>query len=178
MSDGFVVSVLVEPSLVGALEPPPFVGALEFPPVGALLPPVGFLFPPAGALGTFEPPLFGATVGLPVNLSMISLVPTPSAAPVSAFTILLEVEFVFVFAGVTVGFTTEVGVVVFVVGVVGVLVVTVGLVVVVVFVVSVGLVGTVGLVVTVGFVVIGFVEKVMKLSSGESISTTKKSVIG
>jgi hypothetical protein len=61
---------------------------------------------------------------------------------------------VFVFTGVTVGFTTDVGVVVLVVGVVGVLVVMVGL---VVGVVTVGLVVAVGLVVTAGFVVVGFV---------------------
>jgi hypothetical protein len=60
---------------------------------------------------------------------MISLVPAPSAAPVSAFVIALVVEFVLVFGVLTVGFTTDVGDVVLVVGVVAVLLVTVGLVV-------------------------------------------------
>jgi hypothetical protein len=92
---------------------------------------------------------------------MISFVPTPSAAPVSALTILLVVEFVFVFGFVTTGFTTDVGVVVFVVGVVVVLVVTDGLVVdvgvVIVGFVVVGFVVTAGLVVTAGFVLtVGF----------------------
>jgi len=68
-------------------------------------------------------------VGLPLILSMISLVPAPSAAPVSAFVIALVVEFVLVFGVLTVGFTTDVGDVVLVVGVVAVLLVTVGLVV-------------------------------------------------
>lgn len=72
-----------------------------------------------------------ATFGLPVILSINSFVPAPIAAPVSAFTTLLVVEFVLVVFGLTVGLTVFVPVVVLVVGVVVVLLVTVGFVVVV-----------------------------------------------
>jgi len=68
-------------------------------------------------------------LGLPVILSTNSFVPAPIAAPVSAFTTLLVVEFGLLTFGLTVGFTTDVGDVVFVVGVVDVLFVIVGLVV-------------------------------------------------
>jgi hypothetical protein len=71
------------------------------------------------------------TVGLPVILSINNFVPAPIAAPVSAFTTLLVVELGLVVFGLTVGFTTDVGDVVFVVGVVDVLFVIVGFVVVV-----------------------------------------------
>jgi hypothetical protein len=98
------------------------------------------LFAAGGFFAPAPPEIFGVlepagsvltTVGLPVILSMINFVPTPSAAPVTAFTTLLAVEFVLVVVGLTVGFTTDVGLVVLVAGVVDVLVVTVGLVVVV-----------------------------------------------
>jgi len=93
-------------------------------------------------------------------------VPAPIAAPVSAFTTLLVVEFGLLTFGLTVGLTTDVGDVVLVVGVSEVLVVTTGLVTGVVFVgvvvfdVSVGLVVTGTFGVSVGFVVVlGFVVK-------------------
>jgi hypothetical protein len=89
---------------------------------------------------------------------MINFVPTPTAAPVSAFTTLLVAEFVLPVVGLTVGLTTDVGVVVFVVGVVDVLVVIAGLVVGVVtfgVVVVVFVAGVVVLDVSVGLVVKG-----------------------
>jgi hypothetical protein len=66
------------------------------------------------------------STGLPVILSYNNFVPAPIAAPVSAFTTLLEVEFGLLTLGLTVGLTTDVGDVVLVVGVVGVLFVMVG----------------------------------------------------
>jgi hypothetical protein len=131
--------------------------------VGFVLPAGGGFVPPAGALGTFEPlggvlgtfvPVPELVIGLPVILSTNNFVPAPIAAPVTAFTTLLVMEFVFVFVGGTVGFfTIDVGVVL-VVGVVVVLFVIVGFVAFVggvkVFDVSVGLV-------VVGFVIVGFV---------------------
>ena len=129
-------------TLVGVFVPPaggfvPPAGGLV-PPAGGLVPPAGGLVPPAGGFvppaGVFVPPAVVepeepvlTTVGLPVILSMISLVPAPSAAPVSAFVIVLVVEFLLVVGVFTVGFTTDVGDVVLVVGVVVVLFVIVGL---------------------------------------------------
>ena len=93
------------------------------------------LFAAGGLFAPAPPEIFGVlepagpvltTVGLPVILSMINFVPTPSAAPVTAFTTLLAVELGLVTVGLTVGFTTDVGDVVLVVGVVVVLVVTAG----------------------------------------------------
>jgi len=106
-------------------------------------------------LGVVEPPDgLGTTAGLPVILSTINFVPAPIAAPVSAFTTLLVVEFVFVFGGVTVGLTVDVGGVVLV-GVVTGLVVTVGFAGVVGLGVDVaGFVAVTGFVVTAGFVVL------------------------
>jgi len=56
------------------------------------------------------------TVGLPVILSIINFAPAPSAAPVSAFTTLLLVEFVLVVVGLIAGLSAGVGVVMLVVG--------------------------------------------------------------
>ena len=81
-----------------------------------------------GAVVVLPPLVVVVVVGLPVILSMINFVPAPIAAPVSAFTTLLEVEFGLLTFGLTVGFTTDVGDVVLVVGVVDVLVVTAGVV--------------------------------------------------
>ena len=88
-------------------------------------------FSAAICAGVFE------TFGLPVILSINSFVPAPIAAPVSAFTTLLVVEFGLLTFGLTVGFTAPVPVVVLVVGVVVVLFVIVGFVVGVVLDVSV-----------------------------------------
>jgi hypothetical protein len=113
--------------------------------VGPLV--VGFF----GATGGFVPPeiagllvegllvdgLVVLVTGLPVILSISNFVPAPIAAPVSAFTTLLVVEFGLLTFGLTVGFTAPVPVVVLVVGVVVVLFVIVGFVVGVVLDVSV-----------------------------------------
>lgn len=133
---------VVVPVLAPVVEPVPVFVPPAVEPVPVFTAPV----PPA--VEPDEPP--PDTTGLPVILSINSFVPAPIAAPVSAFTILLVVEFELPVVGLTVGFTTEVGLVVLVVGVVDVLVVTVGFVVGVVFDVSVVL----GVAVVLGVVVV------------------------
>jgi hypothetical protein len=111
-----------------------------------------------GAVVVLPAPVVVVVVGLPVILSKINFVPAPIAAPVSAFTTLLVVEFGLLTFGLTVGLTTDVGDVVFVVGVVDVLFVIAGVVtfgvVVVVFVAGVVTLGVV-VDVSVGLVVKG-----------------------
>jgi hypothetical protein len=123
----------------------------------------GLDVPPDGfGGGFFEPPVFGSatTFGLPVILSMIIFVPAPITAPVIASTTLFVVEPVLVFGLLTTGFTTDVGVVVLVVGAFG-LVVIVGLVVVFVVIDVVGVFGVVGVV---GVCVVGVLGVVLDVS--------------
>ena len=127
MTGGFT-TLVVEPE--GRFVPP--AAGRVVPPEGRAVSAGGFAAPPGG---------FGlsATTGLPVILSMISFVPAPSAAPVSAFTTWLAAELGLLMLGLTVGLAAVFGLVVLVVGVVDVLFVTVGFVVGVVVDVSVDL---------------------------------------